>query len=226
MRKLCLPLLAVVGLLILGDTAFAGAPEPTTDDQKTFYALGVTLSRSLSTFKLTPEELEFVQAGLADGVLNREKKVDATTFSSKIQALQRSRMAAAAADEKKLGEAFATKAAAEKGATKTASGLIYTEVTPGTGEEPKPTDKVKVHYTGKLIDGTVFDSSVERGTPATFPLNGVIKCWTEGLGMMKAGGKSKLICPSSIAYGDQGRAPTIKPGATLVFDVELIEIVK
>ena len=223
MRKFALPILA---LLILSTAAYAAGPEPTTDDQKTLYALGFTLSRSLGSFKLTPEELQFVQEGLADGVLNREKKVDPSAFMSKIQALQQARMAAVADEEKKAGDAFAAKAAAEKGAVKTESGLVYTQVTPGTGEQPKATDKVKVHYTGKLIDGTTFDSSVERGTPATFPLNGVIKCWTEGLQLMKAGGKAKLVCPSNIAYGDQGRPPTIKPGATLVFDVELIEIVK
>ena len=223
MRTLSLPIL---GLLILSTAAYAAGPEPTTDDQKTLYALGFTLSRSLGSFKLTPEELQFVQEGLADGVLNREKKVDPAAFMSKIQALQQARMAAEADEEKKAGEAFAAKAATEKGAVKTESGLVYTEVTPGTGEQPKATDKVKVHYTGKLTDGTTFDSSVERGTPATFPLNGVIKCWTEGLAMMKVGGKAKLVCPSNIAYGDQGRPPTIKPGATLVFDVELLEIVK
>jgi FKBP-type peptidyl-prolyl cis-trans isomerase len=85
---------------------------------------------------------------------------------------------------------------------------------------------VKVHYTGKLTDGTVFDSSVERGQPATFPLNQVIKCWTEGVAMMKVGGKAKLVCPSDIAYGDRGAPPKIKPGSTLVFDVELLEIMK
>ncbi len=220
------PFLPLLGLLILSRPALAAGPELVTDDQKTLYALGLTLSRSLGSFKLTPEELQFVQEGLADGVLNREKKLDPTTYSSKIQALQQTRMAAVAEGEKKAGEEFTAKAATEKGATKTASGLVYTETAPGTGEQPKATDKVKVHYTGKLTDGTVFDSSVERGTPATFPLNGVIKCWTEGLQMMKAGGKAKLVCPSSIAYGDQGRPPVIKPGATLVFDVELIEIVK
>jgi FKBP-type peptidyl-prolyl cis-trans isomerase FkpA/FKBP-type peptidyl-prolyl cis-trans isomerase FklB len=223
MRTFYLPIL---GLLILCGAAFAAAPEPVTEDQKTLYALGLTLSRSLGSFKLTAEELEFVEAGLADGILNREKKLDPTAYSSKIQALQQSRMAAVAEGEKKAGDEFAAKAATEKGATKTASGLVYTETAPGTGEQPKATDKVKVHYTGRLTDGTVFDSSVERGTPATFPLNGVIKCWTEALQLMKVGGKAKIVCPSGIAYGDQGRMPTIKPGATLVFDVELIEIVK
>jgi FKBP-type peptidyl-prolyl cis-trans isomerase FkpA/FKBP-type peptidyl-prolyl cis-trans isomerase FklB len=85
---------------------------------------------------------------------------------------------------------------------------------------------VKVHYHGTLIDGTVFDSSVQRGQPATFPLNGVIPCWTEGVQRMKVGEKSRLVCPSQIAYGDRGAPPKIKPGATLVFEVELLEIVK
>jgi FKBP-type peptidyl-prolyl cis-trans isomerase len=129
-------------------------------------------------------------------------------------------------DEKKASEAFLTKAAAEPGAQKSPSGLIYKETKAGTGESPKATDAVTVHYTGKLIDGTVFDSSVQRGQPATFPLNGVIKCWTEGVQKMKVGGKATLICPSSIAYGDSGRPPQIKGGATLVFDVELLAIGK
>ncbi len=103
---------------------------------------------------------------------------------------------------------------------------MYQEIKAGTGEAPKASDKVKVHYKGTLTDGTVFDSSVERNQPATFPLTGVIKCWTEGVQLMKVGGKSKLICPSDLAYGDAGRPPTIKGGATLVFEVELLEIVK
>ena len=96
----------------------------------------------------------------------------------------------------------------------------------GSGPKPAATDKVKVHYQGTLTDGTVFDSSIKRGEPATFPLNGVIKCWTEGLQEVKVGGKARLVCPANIAYGDRGSPPTIKPGATLVFDVELLEIVK
>jgi FKBP-type peptidyl-prolyl cis-trans isomerase FkpA len=116
--------------------------------------------------------------------------------------------------------------AQEKGAKKLDSGVIYIEEKAGTGDSPKATDKVKVHYTGKLTDGTVFDSSVERGQPATFPLNQVIKCWTEGVVQMKPGGKAKIVCPSDVAYGDRGAPPKIKPGSTLVFDVELLEIVK
>jgi FKBP-type peptidyl-prolyl cis-trans isomerase FkpA/FKBP-type peptidyl-prolyl cis-trans isomerase FklB len=144
----------------------------------------------------------------------------------KVQQLQQTRMAAVAATEQKAGDAFLAKAAAAAGATKTESGLVITTLTPGTGASPAADDTVKVHYHGTLIDGTVFDSSVQRGEPATFRLNGVIKCWTEGVQLMKVGGKSRLVCPSQIAYGERGAPPRIKPGATLVFEVELLDIVK
>ena len=220
-------LVLLIGLLVFSATTVRAAdPEPKTDDEKTLYALGLAMSRNLTPFGLTEAELELVKAGLADGVLNRAKKVDLETFGPKIQQLAQARSSAAAAVEKKSAQAFLDKAAAEKGATKTASGLIYQEIKPGTGEHPKATDKVKVHYEGKLSDGTVFDSSIQRGQPAEFPLNGVIKCWTEGVQMMKVGGKSKLICPSDIAYGDHGSPPKIKPGAALIFEVELLDIVK
>ena len=105
----------------------------------------------------------------------------------------------------------------------TSSGLVYTSVVEGKGASPTAADTVKVHYRGTLIDGTEFDSSYKRNQPATFPLNGVIRCWTEGVQLMKIGGKATLVCPSDLAYGDGGR-PTIPGGATLVFEIELLEI--
>jgi len=116
------------------------------------------------------------------------------------------------------------KAAAEPGAVKTASGLVYKELRPGSGASPGATDTVKVNYRGTLPDGTEFDSSYKRNEPASFPLNRVIPCWTEGVQMMKVGGKAQLTCPAAIAYGDAGSPPVIPGGATLIFEVELLGI--
>ena len=224
MRLLVLGFLAL--LCLASPAAFAAAPDPATDDQKTLYALGVAMSQSLAGFTLSESELEFVKAGLTDGTLKRPPKVELQAYGPKIQLLQQARSAVIADGEKKVGAVFQAKAAAEPGATKTASGLIIKPLKPGTGASPKVTDTVKVHYHGTLTDGTVFDSSVQRGEPATFPLGQVIPCWTEGVQQIKVGGKSRLVCPPSLAYSDRGAPPKIKPGATLVFEVELLEIVK
>jgi FKBP-type peptidyl-prolyl cis-trans isomerase FkpA len=202
------------------------APELKTEEQKTIYAIGLAVAGSLSSFALSPAELDLVKAGLTDGVLNKQRQVDLQAYGMKIQELQRARATVVAQAEQKAGQAVVDKAAAEKGATKTASGLVLVPIKPGTGPAPKASDRVKVHYHGTLADGTVFDSSVQRGEPATFPLNGVIPCWTEGLQLMKVGGKSRLVCPANLAYGDRGSPPRIKPGSTLTFEVELLEIVK
>jgi len=212
-------------LLLLTTPVLPLAQEPTNDEQKTLYALGLAISQSLSTFSLSERELDMVKSGMTDGVLKRPPKADLQTFGPKIQQLQQARLSVAAEGEKKAGAAFLEKAAAEKGAVKTASGIVITPLKPGTGATPKATDTVKVHYHGTLIDGTVFDSSLKRGEPATFPLGNVIKCWTEGVQQIKVGGKSRLVCPSNLAYGDGGSPPVIKPGSTLVFEVELLEIV-
>jgi FKBP-type peptidyl-prolyl cis-trans isomerase FkpA len=217
----------LLGLLLVGAAGVAAAPtEPTTDADKTLYALGTVIGQNLGPFSLTEAELEMVKAGLSDTVLKRPAKVDFNAYASKIQELQQQRAMVAAAAEKKAGQSFLAKAAAEKGATKTSSGLIITTLKPGNGAAPKATDTVKVHYHGMLTDGTVFDSSVQRNEPATFPLNGVIPCFREGVQLMKVGGKSRLVCPADLAYGDRGAPPRIKPGSTLVFEIELLEIVK
>jgi FKBP-type peptidyl-prolyl cis-trans isomerase FkpA/FKBP-type peptidyl-prolyl cis-trans isomerase FklB len=213
-------------LVITGTATFAAAPEITTDEQKTLYTLGLVLGRSLGNFMLSEAELEIVKLGLTDSILHREPKADPQLFMSKVQELQKTRMAAVAAAEHKAGEDFLAKAAAAPGATKTESGLVIIPVTPGTGATPTADDTVRVNYNGTLIDGTVFDSSVQRGEPAVFSLKGVIKCWTEGIQHLQVGGKSRLVCPAELAYGERGAPPRIKPGATLVFDVELLDVVK
>ena len=213
-------------LVCLMATPVFAASDPANDEQKTLYALGLAISQSLATFSLSEGELEFVKAGMTDGVLNRKAKVDFQAFAPKVQQLQKARASMLADKEKKVGEAFLAKAASEKGSTKTASGIVITVLKEGKGASPKESDTVKVHYHGTLTDGTVFDSSVQRGEPATFPLGQVIPCWTEGVQQIKVGGKSRLVCPANLAYGDRGAPPKIKPGATLVFEVELLEIVK
>ncbi|ADO68453.1 FKBP-type peptidyl-prolyl cis-trans isomerase [Stigmatella aurantiaca] len=207
-------------------TGTSAGANPQTDDQKTLYALGLSVGRSVGVFNLTPEELSFVQAGLAAQVKGDKPVVDIETFGPKIQQLAMARQTAKSAGEKEKGKTFLEQAAKEEGATKTESGLVYKETQAGTGESPQPTDIVKVHYKGTLTDGKEFDSSYKRGEPATFPLNGVIRCWTEGVQKMKVGGKARLVCPSDLAYGDRGAPPDIPGGATLVFEVELLEITK
>ena len=206
----------------LAAPAFSQA-KPETDEQKTVYSIGVALAQSLQPYYLTPDEVKLVQQGLSDGLANKSQ-VDLKEYRVKLQQLAQDRAKTGAEAEKKEAQGFLDKMAKEKGAQKAESGLIFFEVEPGKGESPKATDTVKVHYHGTLRDGTVFDSSKERGTPATFPLNRVIPCWTEAVQKMKVGGKAKIICPSSIAYGDRGAPPKIKPGAPLVFEVELLGI--
>ena len=219
-------LVACVLVVLLAAVIPASAADPKTEDEKVLYAIGLAMSQNLSWFNLTDTELKMVEQGIDDGVLNRTKKVDLQTYGPKIGDLQKARMTQITAIEKKAGQAYLDKAAAEKGATKTASGLVIATLKPGTGPSPSATDKVKVHYHGTLTDGTIFDSSVQRGEPVSFPLDKVINCWSEGLQQMKVGGKSRLVCPADLAYGERGAPPRIKPGATLVFEVELLSIEK
>jgi FKBP-type peptidyl-prolyl cis-trans isomerase FkpA len=205
-----------------------GAPPGAADDaQKTLYALGASIAqRTLPGVTLEESDLAAVQRGFSDAALGRPLEADPRESSAAIQKLLTDRRAAAAAKEKEAGTAFLAEASKAAGAETTASGLVYQPVAEGQGAQPKDTDRVKVHYRGALRDGTVFDSSLDRGQPAVFALNRVVPCWTEGVQKMKVGGKAKLTCPSDLAYGDRGVPGRIPPGAPLVFDVELIEIVQ
>ena|SRR5579862_1966636 len=207
--------------LLLAQAA-APAKAPTTDDEKTIYALGLAVYRSLAQFDLSPAEMQLVTQALNDAQANKPA-VDVNVWGPKIEALATLRAKEVSEREKKASQAYLAKAAAEPGVVKTASGLIYHEQRAGTGASPKKTDTVKVNYSGTLVDGTEFDSSYKRNKPEEFPLDGVIPCWTEGVQMMKVGGKATLVCPSDLGYGDQGNR-SIPGGATLIFQVELLEI--
>jgi FKBP-type peptidyl-prolyl cis-trans isomerase FkpA len=193
-----------------------------TDEEKTIYAVGLNVSRSLKQFALSPTELDLIKRALTDAAAGKPA-IELKVWGPKIQGLIDARAALVAQREKEANAVYLAKAALEPGAIKTASGLVYKELSRGTGGSPTASDTVKVHYRGNFIDGTEFDSSYKRNEPAQFPLSGVIKGWTEGVQLMKIGGKSRLVCPSDLAYGDQGR-PSIPGGATLIFEIELLEI--
>ena len=199
------------------------APVLETDEAKTVYALGLQLYRSLAPFDLSPAELELINRALADAAAGKPA-VDVNEWVPKLQPFAQARSARVAEQQKAASKAYLAKAGAEAGAVKTESGLIYMDLQPGSGASPQASDTVKVNYRGTLIDGTEFDSSYKRNQPAQFPLNGVIRCWTEGVQKMKVGGKARLVCPSDIAYGDSGRPPLIPGGATLIFEIELLEV--
>jgi len=223
-RTLALPIAAFVM------TAFFAVPSalgevPKSEDEKTIYFIGVILSKQPPFSTLTSDEVELVAQGLQDSLAGNDGGLDPNEYGAKVQALTEARMTLLLEKETAAGKKYVEEMAAKPGATQTASGLVLIQTSEGSGAAPETTDTVKVHYHGKLRDGTVFDSSLERGEPAEFALNRVIPCWTEGVATMKAGGKATLVCPADIAYGDRGAPPMIPGGAALTFEVELLEIV-
>ncbi len=206
-------------------TGGAASDEPETEDQKILNALGQALARNVGGAGLSPEDLAFVQRGLSDAALGHDALVELTEYGPKIQAFREGRAAAAAEAELAHATAFMEEQAGVEGAERTQSGMVIQEILAGTGATPTAEDTVRVHYHGTLRDGTVFDSSVDRDEPATFPVSQVIPCWTEGLQLMKVGGKSRLACPPDLAYGPQA-PPGIPGNAALLFEVELLEIVQ
>jgi FKBP-type peptidyl-prolyl cis-trans isomerase FkpA len=197
--------------------------ELSTDDDKTLYAIGLAIGQNVRDFKLTSAEVDIVAQGLKDSVLGNEPKVALDVYGPRIQVLAMERASAAAGDEKQASDAWVAEQAAQPGAQRSDTGVIVIPITEGTGANPTADSTVRVHYHGTLRDGSVFDSSVDRGEPISFALSQVIGCWTEGVQKIKVGGKAKLVCPADTAYGDQGSG-SIPGGAALAFEVELLAI--
>lgn len=197
------------------------------------YSIGLFMAQSLKQQGINDLNNALLVRGLEDALGGQSAKLTQEQAMQVMNGFQQKQMAVrnaegmkASVENKKIGTAFLTENKAKAGVVTTASGLQYSVDKEGTGAKPTATDRVKVHYTGKTLDGKVFDSSVERGTPAEFGVNEVIKGWTEALQLMPVGSKWKLYIPSELAYGDRGAGADIKPGSTLVFDVELLDIVK
>jgi FKBP-type peptidyl-prolyl cis-trans isomerase len=227
--KATLIVLSVIALMATGcfeKGAGKLGKEPKTDTEKTIYTLGQMDSRRLQNFDLSADEFQVWVKGVKDGLDGDTGKIDMQAFSKEISKLGDERSKRVAESEKKEALNYLAKMKKEEGAEVLASGVIFQNVKEGEGEMPAADSMVKVHYHGTLRSGEVFDSSVDRGSPATFPLNRVIPCWTEAVQKIKVGGKAKVTCPSDKAYGDRGAPPKIKPGAALTFDIELLEIVK
>ncbi|MGH7996254.1 MAG: FKBP-type peptidyl-prolyl cis-trans isomerase [Opitutaceae bacterium] len=208
----------------------APAPQaaPYTDAQLTeLYGWVLAKQKGLGEFDFTPQEADGLVKGFAAAVRHGDAPYDLQRAGPLMEALlekiQGSYISGLKAKNEKANAAFFSQLKRNPNVKETPSGLCYEILKPGEGAYPKPTDTVRVNYEGKLLDGTVFDSSYQRGQPAEFPLNGVIAGWTEGIQKINAGGKIRLYVPPALAYGDDGR-PGIPPAATLIFDVELLDI--
>ena len=194
------------------------------------YVIGTDIARSLEGIQ-DQVDIDIVVAGLREKLAGKESRVPDSRaraimgeFSKNMRAKQQEEQAAAGKENAGEGEKFLAENKTKEGVVTTESGLQYKVLKKGTGQSPSATDEVTVHYKGTLLDGTIFDSSHKRGEPATFPVNGVIKGWTEALQLMKEGAKYKLFIPSDLAYGARGAGKDIGPNETLIFEVELIEV--
>ncbi len=202
------------------------------DAQKFGYAIGVDIGKSLTPVK-DEVDIDALVKGLQETIAGKTPRLDdearekvKSEITRKLQQKQMEERTAKATSAKAAGEKFLAENGKREGIKTTASGLQYEILKAGEGASPKSSDKVTVHYKGTLLDGTEFDSSYARGQPVTFPLGNVIPGWTEGLQLIKTGGKAKLYIPSNLAYGERGAGAKIGPNETLVFEVELISIEK
>lgn len=223
MKKLLAMTLIVPAILVSCNAQKEAKIE--TDDDKTFYSVGHVYGKRFKDFNLSERESAALIQGVRDGITKEKAQVDTMKFAYKFRDIIQKRMGEKSKVEKDKGAKFLENFVKTEKATKTKSGLAYKIITPGDMKnKPVATDTVKVHYKGTLIDGKEFDSSYKRKKPIEFPLNRVIKGWTEGMQLIGKGGKIKLVIPSDLGYKDQGAPPNIPGGATLVFEVELIDI--
>ncbi|MFM8839700.1 MAG: FKBP-type peptidyl-prolyl cis-trans isomerase [bacterium] len=203
-----------------------------TQKDKASYSIGVSIGKNLKDQKVDITT-DILVKGLLDAYTGAKTQLTEkemgdvlTQFQQEIMAKAQEEAAKKGGENKTKGEKFLADNKNKPGVKSTPSGLQYSVITEGTGPKPTASSTVKVHYTGKLIDGTTFDSSVDRGEPVEFPLNGVIKGWTEGVQLMSKGSKYKFYIPAELAYGERGAGNAIGPNETLVFEVELLDIVK
>lgn len=224
----------VVGLLIAGTSCKQGGSADVkleTNIDSVSYAIGVLVgSNNKQQLSNAPggDELDvtIMSSGFSSASLAEELKISEAEANTLVQNFFQNAGERVGQENLETGNAFLEENKSREGVTTTESGLQYEIITDGTGEKPTETDQVRVHYHGTLIDGTVFDSSVDRGEPATFGVNQVITGWTEALQLMPVGSKWKVYIPSELGYGERGAGGDIGPNSTLIFEVELLEIIK
>lgn len=218
---------ALVGLVLAGCDAQTSEVELKTPAQKASYGIGLNMGKSLSQEGLADLDSQAVALGIEDAIGNKEQKLKDEELMEAFAFLQKraeERITKLNEESAQAGKKFLEENGKKEGVVTTASGLQYEVIKKADGAQPKPTDVVTVHYEGKLTDGSVFDSSIERGSPIDLPVSGVIPGWVEGLQLMHVGEKYKLYIPSELAYGAQSPSPAIPANSVLVFDLELLGI--
>jgi FKBP-type peptidyl-prolyl cis-trans isomerase len=232
LTKLSVALAAL--LLCSSSRAVEGGPAPKPASpaalspeavDRALYATGLSIAKNLEPFSLAPAELERLVKGIKDGLGGTPEFPFDDAAQQALTQLATARLELVSEKEKVRGGAYLKQAAAEKGAVKRESGLVFTPLAEGQGASPRPTDRVKINYRGTLVDGKEFGGNARRGAPFEFQVDQIMPCWTEALGLMKVGGKAKVVCPAALAYGAAGRPPQIAGNAVLVFAIELVAIV-
>lgn len=220
---------AVLSLVLVGcDNKAADSAELKTPAQKASYGIGLSMGKNLSQEGMDDLNSQAVALGIEDALAKKDQRLTDEELMEAfgfLQARAQERMSALNDEAAKAGADFLVENAKRDGVQTTESGLQYEVVKKAEGAQPKVSDVVSVHYQGTLVDGSVFDSSIERGEPVEFPVGGVIPGWVEGLQLMKVGEKYKFYIPSELAYGAQSPTPAIPANSTLVFEVELLDIV-